>query len=68
MFMFQGCWDNTEGRQLLPCTILRKEMPMAATRRDNRGIVLEKGESQDKTGRYRYRYYDDAQQAHDVYS
>ena len=41
---------------------------MAATRRDNRGIVLEKGESQDKTGRYRYRYYDDAQQAHDVYS
>lgn len=41
---------------------------MAATRRDNRGIVLEKGESQDKSGKYRFRYYDDTQQAHDVYS
>lgn len=41
---------------------------MAAVRRDNRGIVLEKGESQDKTGKYRYRYYDDAQNPHDVYA
>lgn len=41
---------------------------MAAVRRDNRGIVLEKGESQDKSGKYRYRYYDDMQQAHDIYS
>lgn len=39
-----------------------------AKRRDNRGIVLEKGESQDSTGRYRYRYYDDKQISHDVYS
>ena len=41
---------------------------MAAVRRDSRGIVLEKGESQDKSGKYRYRYYDDMQQAHDIYS
>lgn len=41
---------------------------MSGKRKDNRGIVLEKGESQDKTGRYRYRYYDDKQKAHDVYS
>lgn len=41
---------------------------MAAVRKDNRGIVLRKGESQDKNGRYRYRYYDDMQQGHDVYS
>ena len=41
---------------------------MAAVRRDGRGIVLEKGESQDKSGKYRYRYYDDMQQAHDIYS
>ncbi|MFQ7788780.1 MAG: integrase DNA-binding domain-containing protein [Blautia massiliensis (ex Durand et al. 2017)] len=26
---------------------------MAAVRRDSRGIVLEKGESQDKSGKYR---------------
>lgn len=41
---------------------------MAEKRKDNRGIVLEKGETQDKTGRYRYRYYDDNGKAHDVYS
>ena len=41
---------------------------MTAVRRDSRGIVLEKGESQDKSGKYRYRYYDDMQQAHDIYS
>ena len=41
---------------------------MAEKRRDNRGIVLEKGESQEKTGRYRYRYYDDRGVSHDVYS
>lgn len=41
---------------------------MTEKRKDNRGIVLEKGESQDKTGRYRYRYYDDNRKAHDVYS
>lgn len=41
---------------------------MAEKRRDNRGIVLEKGESQEKTGRYRYRYYDDKGHPHDVYS
>ena len=40
---------------------------MAAVRRDGRGIVLEKGESQDKSGKYRYRYYDDMQQAHDIF-
>lgn len=41
---------------------------MAEKRRDNRGIVLEKGESQDSSGRYRYRYYDDRGISHDVYS
>ncbi len=41
---------------------------MAEKRRDNRGIVLEKGESQDSSGRYRYRYYDNKGNSHDVYS
>lgn len=42
---------------------------MAGKRKDNRGIVLQKGESQDaKTGRYRYRYYDNEGITHDIYS
>ncbi len=41
---------------------------MAEKRRDNRGIVLEKGESQDSSGRYRYRYYDDKGYSHDAYA
>lgn len=41
---------------------------MAEKRRDHRGIVLEKGESQDSSGRYRYRYYDDKGISHDIYA
>lgn len=41
---------------------------MAEKRRDNRGIVLEKGKSQDSSGRYRYRYYDDKGHSHDAYA
>lgn len=37
-------------------------------RKNDSGIVLKKGESQLSTGRYRYRYYDDIGNAHDVYS
>lgn len=40
-----------------------------AKRKDTRGIVLNSGESQNaKTGRYRYRYFDNNGAAHDVYS
>lgn len=41
---------------------------MAEKRRDHRGIVLEKGETQDSSGRYRYRYYDDKGNSHDIYA
>lgn len=39
-----------------------------AKRKDIRGIVLNQGESQNPSGRYRYRYTDGEGQAHDVYS
>lgn len=39
-----------------------------AKRKSEKGIVLQKGESQLTSGKYRYRYYDDVGKAHDVYS
>lgn len=39
---------------------------MAEKRKDNRGLILEKGESQLKSGKYRFRYYDDKGVAHEV--
>lgn len=41
---------------------------MAAKRKDSRGIVLNQGESQNASGRYRYRYVDNDGMPHDVYS
>ena len=41
---------------------------MATKRKDARGIVLNSGESQNTSGRYRYRYCDNNGAAHDVYS
>lgn len=41
---------------------------MAAKRKDYRGIVLNQGESQNASGRYRYRYVDNDGMSHDVYS
>lgn len=39
-----------------------------AKRKSEKGIVLQTGESQLASGKYRYRYYDDIGKAHDVYS
>lgn len=41
---------------------------MATKRKDARGIMLNSGESQNSSGRYRYRYFDNNGTAHDVYS
>ena len=39
-----------------------------AKRKSEKGIVLQTGESQLASGKYRYRYYDDNQKPHDIYS
>lgn len=41
---------------------------MAEKRKSSSGILLKKGESQLSNGKYRYRYFDDAGQAHEITS
>ena len=61
--------EPVTGRQLLLIwAYMKGNDNMAEKRRDHRGIVLEKGETQDSSGRYRYRYYDDKGNSHDIYA
>lgn len=46
----------------------RKELPVSEKRRDNKNRLLQNGESQDKNGRYAYRYVDTFGKRKAVYS